>query len=55
MKKKQINLIHETIIVQNVEKRNIELTCYINEPENLSVSKIYLIEAFKILLFSSKL
>ena len=40
---------------QKVKEKKSELQCYINGPENLSVSKTYLIEAFIILLFSSKL
>ena len=42
-------------MVQKVKEKKSELQCYINRPENLSVCKIYLIEAFTILLFSSKL
>ena len=42
-------------MVQKVKKKKPELHCYSNRPENLSVSKAYLIEAFIILLFSSKL
>ena len=42
-------------MVQKVKEKKSELQCYINGPENLSVSKTYLIEAFIILLFSSKL
>ena len=41
-------------MVQEVKEKKSELQCYINGPENLSVSKTYLIEAFTILLFSSK-
>ena len=40
---------------QKVKEKKSELQCYINGTENLSVSKTYLIEAFIILLFSSKL
>ena len=40
---------------QKVKEKKSELQCYINGPEHLSVSKTYLIEAFIILLFSSKL
>ena len=40
-------------MVQNVKEKKSELQCYIKRPENLSVS--YLIEAFIILLFSSRL
>ena len=40
---------------QKVKEKKSELQCYINGPENFSVSKGYLIEAFIILLFSSKL
>ena len=42
-------------MVQKVKEKKSELQCYINGPENLSVSKTYLIKAFIILLFSSKL
>ena len=40
---------------QKVKEKKSELHCYINGPEKLSVSKTYLIEAFIILLLSSKL
>ena len=40
---------------QKVKENKSELQCYINWPENFSVSKTYLIEVFMILLFSSKL
>ena len=42
-------------MVQKVKKKKSELQCYINGPENLSVSKTYLIEAFITLLFFPKL
>ena len=42
-------------MVQKAKEKKSELQCYINGPENLSVSKTYSIEAFIILLFSSKL
>ena len=32
-------------MAQKVKEKNSELQCYINGPEDLSVSKIYLIEA----------
>ena len=42
-------------MVQKVKEKKSELQCYINGPENLFISKTCLIEAFIILLFSSKL
>ena len=42
-------------MVQKVKEKKSELQCYINGPENLSLSKMYLIEAYIISLFSSKL
>ena len=42
-------------MVQKVKEKKSELQCYINGPENLSGCKTYLMEAFIILLFSSKL
>ena len=43
-------------MVQKVKEKKSELQCYINGPENIFfVSKTCLIEAFIILLFSSKL
>ena len=42
-------------MVEKVQEKKSELQCYINEPENLSLSKTYLMEAFIMLLFSSKL
>ena len=42
-------------MAEKVNEKKSELQSYINGPENLCVSKTYLIEAFIILLFSSKL
>ena len=42
-------------MVQKVKEKKSELQCYINEPESLSVSKTFLIKAFTILFFPSKL
>ena len=42
-------------MVQKVKENKSKLQCYINGPENISVSKTYLIEAFITLLFSSNM
>ena len=42
-------------MIQKVKEKKSELQCYINGTENLSLSKMYLIEAYIISLFSSKL
>ena len=42
-------------MVQKVKEKKSKLQFYINGPENLFVSKTYLIEAFIFFLFSSNL
>ena len=42
-------------MVQKVREKKSELQCHINGPENVSVFKTYLTEAFIMLLFPSKL